>query len=64
MVGGTTEHRHLSMLTGSTPFHRKCPSHRKSILCGVASGGAAQMLASPTDLVKVRLQMVGESWKD
>ena len=39
--------------------HRKCSFHRKSILCGMTSGGAAQMLASPTDLVKVRLQMDG-----
>ena len=42
-LGGTTEYRNIllcvyvlvtgSMHTGSTPFHRKCSVHRKSILC-------------------------------
>jgi solute carrier family 25 uncoupling protein 27 len=31
----------------------------KAVVCGMSSGWAAQFLASPTDLVKVRLQMDG-----
>ena len=31
----------------------------KAIVCGMASGGGAQFLASPTDLVKVQMQMEG-----
>ena len=34
-------------------------STRKAIPGGMISGAAAQFLASPTDLVKVRLQMEG-----
>lgn len=32
---------------------------RKSVLCGSASGALGQFLASPTDLVKVQMQMEG-----
>lgn len=32
----------------------------KSALCGVFSGGLAQWLASPADLVKVQIQMEGK----
>jgi len=31
----------------------------KAVVCGMASGAAAQFLASPTDLVKVQMQMEG-----
>lgn len=32
---------------------------RKGIPCGMAAGAAGQFLASPTDLIKVRMQMDG-----
>lgn len=35
------------------------PSIWKSVLCGSASGALGQFLASPTDLVKVQIQMEG-----
>lgn len=35
------------------------PAVWKSVLCGSASGALGQFLASPTDLVKVRMQMEG-----
>ena len=56
IYGGWNHRTHALMFarrTGCASFHRKCSFHRKSILCGMTSGGAAQMLASPTDLVKV-----------
>ncbi|XP_054707819.1 mitochondrial uncoupling protein 4-like [Uloborus diversus] len=36
------------------------PSIWKSVLCGSASGGLGQFLASPADLVKVQMQMEGK----
>lgn len=32
---------------------------RKGIPCGMLAGAAGQFLASPTDLIKVRMQMDG-----
>jgi len=33
--------------------------YRKAVLSGLTAGGMAQFLASPTDLVKVHMQMEG-----
>lgn len=35
-------------------------SSRKSALCGVTAGAIAQFAASPTDLIKVQIQMEGK----
>ena len=37
---------------------------RKSVIAGLTAGGAAQFLASPTDLVKVQMQMEGKRLLD
>lgn len=34
--------------------------YRKAVLCGMSSGALAQFIASPTDLVKVQMQMEGK----
>jgi len=36
-----------------------CLLDRKAVLSGLTAGGMAQFLASPTDLVKVHMQMEG-----
>ena len=41
-----------------------CTYYRKAIPTGMLSGGMGQFLASPTDLVKTRLQMEGRRLLD
>ena len=37
-----------------------CLLVRKAVLSGLSAGGMAQFIASPTDLVKVQMQMEGK----
>ena len=54
----TSAHRHTHT---HPPTHRHTPTHahRKAVPTGMLAGGAGQFLASPTDRVKVILQMEG-----
>ncbi len=49
--------------SGSAKVNDSCV-YRKAIPTGMLSGGMGQFLASPTDLVKTRLQMEGRRLLD
>jgi hypothetical protein len=42
-----------------TKYCAFCSSVRKAVIGGMSSGAIGQFLASPTDLVKVQMQMEG-----
>ena len=48
---------HLAMVTFN---EKKGNSFRKSVIAGMTAGAFGQLIASPTDLVKVQMQMEGK----
>ena len=51
-------HIFLNLLNRKLTYCHLCC--RKAAIAGILAGGAAQFLASPTDLVKVQMQMEGK----